>query len=247
MSSTEGRAFDSAKWTKTIGHLLANAADATLPEQTRQAYAAKAAELMTRHGIEEAHARASGGGHAPETAEVWPCAVSGAHGFGEARATIAYHIAEAMGCKAVRKTNPSPRPCMTHIVGVAADITALKTLIPLVLNQAELAAATRAAAGTRAPSYLAAFLTGYGETVAARIRERRKAYADASTGTDLILANRARAVADTFAALFAEHITTRPAARHRPDGRADGRRAGQSAYLGDSSLDATQRPCLPAN
>lgn len=236
---------DHAKWTRRIRHLLDLAADQAATEEERQTYAAKAAELMTRHGIEEAQLRASQGDTSPEAARAWPCAVSGAGGYGLDRARIASRLAKAMGCRAVIKHNPPPQPSMAYIVGVHADITALQTLVPLVLHQADLAAATRAAAGHRAPSYLAAFLDGYGQAVAERIRQRRNAYAGTSTGAELILANRNRAVTTLYRELFPD--TSRlPAAQHRNDGHVAGRRAGATADLGDPTLGTTSRPELPA-
>lgn len=237
---------DQTKWTRRIRHLLDLAADRAATEQERQTYAAKAAELMTRHGIAEAQVRASRGDTAPETAQAWPCAVSGAGGLGHVRAGVASRLAKAMGCRAVIKANPSPQPSMAYIVGVHADDTALQTLIPLVLHQADLAAATRAAAGHRAPSYLAAFLAGYGQAVAERIRQRRRAYAGTSTGAELILANRSRAVTSLFHELFPDTVRL-PPDQHRDDAHAAGRRAGATAYLGDPTLGATPRRELPTS
>jgi hypothetical protein len=237
---------DHAKWTRRIRHLLDLAADQAATEPERQTYAAKAAELMTRHGIEEAQVRASRGDTTPETAQAWPCAVSGAGGYGQVRARIASRLAKAMGCRTVIKLHPSPRPNMVYVIGVHADITALRTLVPLVLHQADLAAATRAAAGHRTLSYLAAFLDGYGQAVADRIRQRRTAYVGTSTGAELILANRNHAVTTLFHELFPD-TTRMPAAQHRNDGHAAGRRAGATAYLGDPTLGTTPRPELPSN
>jgi hypothetical protein len=245
MTSTESK-YDAATWAEKIRALLAMAEDQRLDEQLRQTYAAKAAELMTRHGINAAQIRAAAGDTAPETAEIWPHAVPGTNGYGPARARAACLIAEAMGCKAVPQHNPTPRPCMVIIVGVRADLEALHTLLPLVMNQAELAAASAAAQGHRAPSYLAAFVTGYGQAVAERITERRREYASDETGADLVLASRAVAVADLFHATFAEHITHTHTDTQRADATAAGRAAGRRADLGDNRLGPPAPPRSPA-
>lgn len=232
-----------AKWTSRIRAVLANAQDPANPPEARQTYFAKAADLMQRHGITQAQLRAQTGDQPPETAEVWSYALPGNSGLGDARADAACHIAMAMNCRTVMQTAASPRPCMVMVAGISADIAAVKTLVPLVMRQAELAAATAAAAGNRAPSYLSAFLVGYAHAVAERIRQRRRDWSS-STGTELILASRERIVNDLYADVFGE-VPTRGARHERADGQAAGRAAGRRADLGDGQLRDTGPPALP--
>jgi hypothetical protein len=244
---TFGREDDQTKWSRRIQALLAHAANSANTEQARQAYAAKAAHLMTRYGIEQVQQRNAEGDTRPESARVWGYAVSGVAGLGHARCQAAALVAEAMGCKVLIHNFPNPRPCTVMITGVDSDITALKTLLPLVGRQAELAAATAAARGSRAPSYLSGFLVGYARAVAERIAARRHDYAAEGSGAELVLASRDRLVADLYEATFG-HLTTAPQpVRQRADGHAAGKAAGRSADLGDARLGDPQRPSLPGN
>lgn len=241
MTSTHDSNLD--KWSSKIRGLLAHAQDPSNPPEMRQNFFAKAAELMERHGIDQAQLRADGGDHTPETAQVWSYAVSGAQGLGDARAEAACHIAMAMRCKTVMQTARPPRPCMVMLAGIDSDIAAVKTLLPLVMRQAELAAAVAAASGNRAPSYLGAFLVGFAHAVADRIWARRRDWSP-STGAELILASRERIVADLYAEVFGD-VTTFTSRHQRADGKAAGRAAGRRADLGDSQLGNAGPPALP--
>ena len=240
------REDEHSKWSRRIQALLAHAASPANTEEARQAYAAKAAYLMTRYGIEQVQQRTTEGDTRPETAHVWGYAVPGAAGLGHARSHAAALVAEAMGCKVLMHNFPTPRPCTVMITGVESDITALKTLLPLVGRQAELAAATAAAKGNRAPSYLSGFLVGYARAVAERITARRDGYAAEGTGAELVLASRDRLVAELYQATFGHLATAPQAVRQRADGHAAGKAAGRAADLGDARLGHPQRRSLPA-
>lgn len=244
---TFSREDEQTKWSRRIQALLANAADPANTEEARQAYAAKAAHLMTRYGIEQVQQRSAEGDTRPETAQVWGYAVAGAGGLGHARAGAAALVAQAMGCKALVHNFATPRPCTVMITGVESDITALKTLLPLVGRQAELAAASAAAKGNRAPSYLSGFLVGYARAVAERITARREAYAAEGNGAELVLASRERLVADLYEATFGHLAVGSHTVRQRADGHAAGKAAGRGADLGDVRLGDPQRPSLPGN
>jgi hypothetical protein len=232
-----------SKWSSKIRGLLAHAQDPSNPPETRQMFFAKAAELMERYGIDQAQLRAEGGDHTPEQAQVWSYAVAGGQGLGNARAEAACHIAMAMRCKTVMQTAQPPRPCMVIVAGVDSDIAAVRTLLPLVMRQAELAAALAAAGGNRAPSYLGAFLVGFALEVAGRIRARRRDWSP-GTGAELILASRERIVADLYAEVFGD-VPTASSKYQRADGNAAGRAAGRQADLGDSQLGNSEPPALP--
>lgn len=241
---------DSAKRAKTadrIAKLLALAADPGATDEERQTACAKAADLMTRNSITEAQVRAARGESA-EPVEIYPYAVSGAGGYGLARAGLAYRIAEAMGCRPVRKSAPPPLPCLTVIVGVRSDVAAVRTLFPLVMVQAE-RAAVAAARTHHGANFVPSFLAGYGEAVAARIRARRQALAEeaaaAGTGADLILRDRDERVRATYDATFGDITTQSREPRASGAGATAGHRAGNLADLGGSRLPTTDRAALP--
>ncbi|MGH3680099.1 MAG: DUF2786 domain-containing protein [Natronosporangium sp.] len=230
------------RWTRRIRGLLANAADPALTDDARQAYQAKAAELMTRHGIEQAQLHTDGvGGPALEAAQVWSYAVSAVAGLGQARARAASRIAEAMGCKALYHNNPHPgTPVTVMVTGVVADIAALKTLLPLVVEQADLAAAGAAAGGRRAHTWLASFLVGYGTHVAERIEKRRGVLVAEGGGAELVLASRQRIVQTHYQDTFGHVVITTASNRDRADGLAAGWAAGSRADLGGACIDQTR-------
>jgi hypothetical protein len=247
-TSTEQAAAKRAKTADKIRKLLAMAADPSVTDDERATFAAKAADLMTRAGIDEAQLRVARG-EGPEPVEVYPYAVAGAGGQGQARAAIAYRVAEALGCRALVNFAPTPRPWMTIIVGVGSDVATLRTLLPLVMTQAE-TAATRAAA-TQAPGrrggFVASFLVAYGETVAQRIAQRRgnlaQEAAATGTGADVILADRDARVRAAYEAKFPSRGTVSVPGANQA-GAAAGRQAGRRAYLGDG-LTVTERAALP--
>jgi hypothetical protein len=239
MNDTPASKFDTTKWTATIGALLANAEDPSLDEQTRQNYAAKAAVLMSTHNISADRLRVARetGQVPPESAELWAFAVSSAHGLGSARARCAEAIARAMACKAAVQGNRAPAPFLVAIVGAAADLDALRTLLPLVMRQAELAAMAAAAQGNRAAAYLSGFLVGYGEAVAQRITVRRRDHLDQTPGTDVVLASRAKQVEKCYLDLLGPYLGTRRGDPLSASGRYAGRDAGHGADLGDTRLN----------
>jgi len=239
---SEESKFSTGKWTATINALLANAENTALPEQTRQAYAAKAAVLMSMHGITPEQLSAAQVNGAPEQAEgadLWPYAVPTTHGLGPGRARAAELIAQAMGCKTAVQENHPPSPAIVAIAGALADLDALRTLLPLVMRQAELAAASAAASGNRAPAYLAGFVRGYGAAVAERITARRREMVTETPGAEVILASRAQAVEKLYQQCLGAHLTNRRDAADNAAGRAAGRAAGSRADLGDTRLNTT--------
>jgi hypothetical protein len=242
---TFGREDEQTKWNRRIQALLAHAANPANTEEARQAYAAKAAHLMTRYGIEQVQQRTAEGDTRPESAQVWGYAVSGLAGLGHARAEAAALVAQAMGCKALMHNFPTPRPCTVMITGISSDITALKTLLPLVGRQAEFAAATAASKGKRAPSYLAGFHIGYAGAVAKRITARRRDLAAEGAGAELVLASRDRLVADLYQQTFGHLNTQERSVRQRVDGIDAGIAAGRRADLGDTRLDTPHQRTLP--
>lgn len=246
MTSQAGSKYAKSKWAATIARLLAMAEDQTLSDEHRQNCAAKAAAIMTKHGITEAQAHASetSGASVKEVAELWAYGVSGEHHLGPSRADAAELIARAMGCKVQSQRNPPPHPCVVAIVGVPADLDALRVLLPLVLRQAHLAAATEAGKGNRAPSYLASFITGYGAAVAERISARRCEVINATPGAEIILASRTQAVEKLYADRLAAHTRSRTVDPLNAAGLAAGRAAGQRADLGDTRLGPTGRAAL---
>ncbi|MFJ1542377.1 DUF2786 domain-containing protein [Micromonospora chalcea] len=226
-----------------IAACLAIAEDEAAPLGEREAAAAKAAELIGRHGI-TADQAAAARGDAPEGINCAPVALLNTDGHGEARAVLAGDVARAMGCRVILKPVPAPRPYTVIVVGATSDVHHLRQLLPLILAQAQTAAASADAEQRRARDFLSSFLSGYGDTVAARITARRRPLTDPTTnpGAALILADRAKRIDAFIAERFGDldkhtHRTTK-------DGRTAGRAAARLADVGDPGVNATSRRAL---
>ena len=235
-----------AKAAAKVDKLLALAADPSATEAERQNAAARAADMKTRNGITAAQLAAARG-EAPEQVRVYPFAVQGTAGQGKARATLAVRVAEALGCHALTKLAPAPRPCMAIIVGMASDVETLRVLLPLLLTQAEHAAA-QAASGydpRRRAASVSRFLVGYGDAVAERIAERRHALQEETkrggTGADLMLTERAQRVRAVYDAKFPAHVQKSTSV---PGASEAGRSAGRRANLGDGGVTGGRRSAL---
>ncbi|SCL12921.1 Protein of unknown function [Micromonospora nigra] len=233
-----------AKIAARIAACLALAERETTPLGEREAAAAKAAELIARHGI-TADQAAAARGDAPEGITCAPVALLNTDGHGEARADLANDVARAMGCRAILKPTRAPRPYTVIVVGTTSDVHHLRQLLPLILAQAQTAAANTDPEKRRARDFLSSFLSGYGDIVAARITARRRPLTDPATnpGAALILADRAKRIDDFIAERFGElNERTHQASQ---DGKTAGRAAARRADIGDPGVKATSRRALP--
>ncbi|MEV6350979.1 DUF2786 domain-containing protein [Actinoplanes sp. NPDC051851] len=225
--------------------LLALATDKRTPFHERETAAAKAAEFMARHGIDEAKARAARG-DAPEGLKVSPFGVANSDGHGQARSLMVTAVAAAMGCECLIMQAPPPRAYTVSIAGITSDVDAARLLLPLIIAQAHYAAASSASDTQRRDrAYLPSFLLSYGRTVADRIAARRKPLTDATAnpGTALILADRAERLAALVAERFGTEFTS--VSMHATgSGAQAGHRAGQTADIGDARLNNASRRAI---
>lgn len=244
-ASIEDNADRRAKLKRRLAATLAIADDERAPIGERENAAARAAEMMTKLGIDEAKARADRG-EAPEGLKILPFAVLGRDGFGKARGELVRFVAQAMGCQAIHKQAPAPRPYTMIIAGSTSDVEGLRLLLPLVLTQAQYAAINATEPEQRRNrDFLPSFLTAYGRAVAERITARRQPLTEDPTnpGAALILADRAERLAALIAERFGE-LGSLDAVQARADASAAGRRAGQSADIGDPRMSAANRHAI---
>ncbi|MFW5415488.1 DUF2786 domain-containing protein [Nocardiopsis sp. CNT-189] len=169
--------------------LLRMAEDPAVTDAESQAFTAKAAELMTRHAIAEAEARAQRGEEAESVSRLdFP--VSGVGGHGKARVKALAGIAAAFGCQSAVRGNTSANTERTLIiVGTVSALESLRVLLPSITLQMEASARftarnhiadlrelrnldRSALAGERSRFYRS-FIRAYGYAVAERIREFR--------------------------------------------------------------------------
>lgn len=177
------------KMVERVRGLLRMAEDPSVTDAESQAFTTKAAELMTRHAIEEAEARAERG-EAPDAISRMDHTVSGVGGHGKARVRALADIAAAYGCQSAVRGNTAENTDRTLIlVGTVNALEALRLLLPSISNQMEASAKfmssshisdirelrnyTRSELETERKRYYRSFVRAYGQAVAERIREFR--------------------------------------------------------------------------
>ncbi|WP_433701907.1 DUF2786 domain-containing protein [Nocardiopsis sp. CA-288880] len=169
--------------------LLRMAEDPSVTDAESQAFTAKAAELMTRHAIAEAEARAERG-EEPDAISRMDYTVAGVGGHGKARVRALADIAAAYGCQsAVRGNNSENTDRVIILVGTVSALDALRMLMPSISMQMESSAKfmssshvadirelrnyTRSELETERKRYYRSFVRAYGRAVAERIRDFR--------------------------------------------------------------------------
>ena len=241
--------------------LLSRAEHPETPEAEAQACAAKAAELMMRHAIDEAALRARRG-ERPEPISYWEHTVSGRDGHARARSSGLIAVVRAYGGECALRGDGTYRQDITLLtVATRSAREALTLLLPsltLQMDGAGVRAADshirhypeelfrRKADRTRwRNGYLKSFLVGYGDTVAERIAVARGELREATwaaTGAScaLVLADDDARVRGEFDARFPSLGRAR-GQRLRGDGFAAGRDAGRFADIGSGTIDGSRR------
>jgi hypothetical protein len=185
-----------ARMIERVRGLLRMAEDPAVTDAESQAFTAKAAELMTRHAIAEAEARAERGEEA-ETVTRLDFPVPGTGGHGKARVQALAAIAGAYGCRSAVRGNTSAATERTLIVlGTRSALDSLQMLLPSVSLQMEASArfcarehvarlrerrsSDRSALAGERNRYYRSFVRAYGDAVAQRIVELRTRIAEES-------------------------------------------------------------------
>lgn len=240
-----------------IRALLAQAEDPAVTEQEAQAFAAKAAELMARHALDEAVVRADKG-QKPETIKRLDYTVSGQGWHGKARASLVHAVAQANGCEVCTIGNVlNGQDRTVTIIGTASALDALSLLLPSIVLQAETygAKATKAHMATvrdtidtaanrniERRTFLRSYLKGYGHGVAQKINASRTQMAQevADKPGALVLVTDADRAKRHFTKLFPK------LGKDRNDsistaGFVTGTRDGRTADTGDTKVNGRAR------
>ncbi len=241
--------------------LLARAEHPETPESEAQACAAKAAELMLRHAIDEATLRESRG-EAPEPVVYWEHVVFGRDGHARARSAGLTSVVRAFGGECAILGDGTYRQdvkLLTVVTRSARD--ALAMLLPSLTLQMDGTGTRAADAHIRAypeqvfrrkadrtrwrNGYLKSFLVGYGDVVAERVaqargRLREELPSAPQTSGALVLARDDDRVRAEFAARFPVLGRAR-GQRVRGDGFAAGRHAGRYADIGTGTVGGYRR------
>ncbi|GLY51314.1 DUF2786 domain-containing protein [Lentzea sp. NBRC 102530] len=252
-TKTSNARDDKAKMIAKVQALLNQAKDSGVTKEEAQAFAAKAAELMTRHALDAAIFKAENDKR-PDVIKLLRFEISGQGYHGKGRAECAAAVAEAYGCSVAFEGNiMNSKTRWVLIVGTASALSALEVLLPSILDQAELRGRVEATAYRQEVKadyeteqelnrarrvYFRSYLAAFGAGVAYKITEFRTDLAEevAETSGALVLASEAERVAAKFEKLYGSNLKTVAPDKVSLDGRADGFRAGRTADTGQSKL-----------
>lgn len=222
----------------TVQALLAKA-ESTQFEEERNALLAKAQELITRYGIEDAQLRMAG--RRDETVQMKTIYMSGS--YAKSHVLLACAISREVGCRVY--FTPGKKPIKMTMAGFAEDLSMFEVLFTSLLMQVTRDRNTWAAQDRAERRFAAqrSFILGFATTVSARLAEaRRRAEEEAvvrTTGVELALRTR-----DTELDDFMEAQGVKPGRRPanvQRQGVLAGQAAGRVADIGSTRLEDGRR------
>ncbi len=230
-----------------VRKLLAQAEDPACTPQEAEAFTAKAAALVARHGIDVALLAAAD----PRADRVGDVVVDLLAPYAREKASLGSAVAQAMRCEAVLRTRRSyddrlraTAELSLHVFGHGSRLGAFEILFASLLVQG-----TRALGGTRVPwgEHVAAFRRtwwlGFAEAIADRLREGERSeareseaqFAARGTSAGLVLADQAARAQEAMQAAY-PHLRTAGPRLLSGGGAASGWASGQRADLGTGRL-----------
>lgn len=220
--------------------LLAKAEDPAATTAEAEAFTAKATELMAKYGIEQALLA----DHSPDAGKPGNRILTMTAPWGTEKARLAYFLAEAVGCKAVRleKEDATER---VHVFGFGADLERAELLYTsLLLQMTSGLARVRPPAWESPRAFRRSWLLGFRTEVVARVQAVEKRAAAEATpapgrSTELVLADRATLVRSALAVEYPEIRRSR--SRYSGSGYGDGKAAGSRANIGQPGLAGSRR------
>ena len=231
---------------KRIEALLAKANHENTPREEAEAAAAKAAELMTRYGIEEGQLRKDRGEAAEDeiTSDYYDL---GDDAHGKALIEAINPIAQAMGAETVVVNGELTLVGTTSMLdNIATLIASLEMQMVTASNKATeeygnklkrnspgmLASTVR----SYCDRYLRDYVRGFGQGVAEKIRARRDEIRKESKGNEIALRTEHDRVWAEYDRMFPHRGRTRGLGYSNEDAVFRGRAAGRSADVGDSRV-----------
>lgn len=225
-----------------IRKLLAQAEDPAATVAEAEAFNAKAAELMARHGVDAALLAA--GNNDPGGDVVGDLTVDLLAPYAYEKASLGAAVARGLRCSAVLRTSTSPGQRQTtyalHLFGHTTDLVLTEMLLTSLLVQGtgELTR-RRVPPGEHPAAYRRTWWLGFASAIATRLaeaeaaaaRESEPAFAAAGSSAALVLADRA-ALAEQSATQAYPHLRSARPRYLSGGGVVDGRAAGQRADLG---------------
>lgn len=224
-----------------VRKLLAQAEDSAVTAAEAEAFNAKAAELIARHGIDAAHLASTGRTRDEIEHRVIPVDQP----YARDKAQLLTSVADPLRCQTVH-THGRGRYTV-RVYGFASDLERVELLYTSLLLQAtrDLVHVRPDYYGESTAAYRRSWLAGFASAVYSRLlRAERRASAeqpatDSGTSTALVLRDRTDRV-DTF--VHAAHPRLRTMRRRNLSGcgRTDGYHSGSRADLGARQLGHTR-------
>lgn len=229
-----------------IRKLLAQAEDAACTPEEAEAFTAKAAALMARHGIDEALVAQTDPARDPLGDRVVELLAP----YAREKGTLGAVVAEALRCQAVLRRSrgatilgePTTDHSL-HLFGHAGDLARAEMMFTsLLVQSARDVGRTRAPRGEHVAAFRRTWWLGFASAVGSRLRAAEESAARAAeprfaaqgTTASLVLADRS-ALAER--AMWQAYPDLQPAAPRRLSGSgvAQGWAAGQRADLGEGA------------
>lgn len=250
--------MEESKLLERVRKLLTQAEDPGTTEAEREMFNRKAAELMARHGIDQALLAQSG----EIRDEITSVTISIDDPYSNHKARLLDFIAFPLRCRTVG-TYHGRAVTRVKVFGYRSDLERVEVLYTSLLLQMtsqltrlrpDNTSRTLNPENTR--SYRVSWMKGFRAAVYQRLvnaeqqatQQHAAETGTSSTGTELALADRAQQVTLAFYAEFG-HLPKASTSRHNTSGSgyADGHRAGSQANLGGHSVTEGRRRQIDAN
>lgn len=230
-----------------VRKLLAQAEDPACTPAESEAFTAKAAELIARHGVDEALLAATD----PQHDAVGDLVIDLPAPYGREKAALGTSIAQALGCHAVlrqeRKYDDAwvaRSELSLHVFGHDSRLQAFEVLFAsLLLQGTRDLTRTLVPRGQHVAAYRRTWWLGFAAAVGSRLqavedqaaREAEGRFAARGTSAALVLADRAAQAEAAMRAAY-PRLRTAPTRRLSGGGGLEGWEAGQRADLGGTRL-----------
>lgn len=230
---------------KTVVSLLAKANDAAATEAERDAYTAKATQLMIEYGIAEAQLAAADTNRPVE--RIIQQVIEYAGTYAPELVRLAHYVATALGLQTYQVARGGSKKDV-YLVGFESDVQFARLLLgSLQIQLTTTSDAYMRELRTKWDYHLLtpgdryklrrAFIVGFATLVARRVQVTRETtVASATTGTDLVLANRSDQVRAWLEDAVPNLRATRSTRRYAHDGHVAGAAAGRRADVGLTSV-----------
>jgi hypothetical protein len=224
-----------------IRGLLAKAEASTFAEEA-EAYTAKATELISKWGLEDALREAKQQDRPSITDKIIKMEGS----YQREKGLLLELVARGLGNRAIQRVGTKPH--QVHVFGTETDIVRIELLFTSLLVQASqgLASAEPYRYGESIKAYRRSWLDGFAKTIYARLQEvHERSATEAGPGTDLVLADRSALVNQRVAVFYpsVKSIKRRLTGSGRREGALAGARANLSTGEGQVHNDS-QRPAV---